>query len=177
MSGYHLFHCRILATERLKMTIKNRLEMEPNLYTSMMSAKTINKTIRFLQTISLRYRKIFETDTDKGEGTTSKEKDNEIEDIDLMLEPLSKGEMQRIHNGQRRATDTELMIRISVPHLMYYIHSGLILSSTCLQNFSGCYMFISFVLLQKISFPLSLILSANGWVKGWGSVKVRKIVS
>jgi hypothetical protein len=30
--------------------MENRLEIESNLYTSMMSAKTVNKTIRFLQT-------------------------------------------------------------------------------------------------------------------------------
>jgi hypothetical protein len=78
-----------------------------------------------------------------------------------MLKPLSKGEMQRIHkrpkDGYRYRTN---MIRISFPRLMYYFRSDLILSSTCLQNFSSYYMFILFVLFQN--FPLSLILSVNG---------------
>jgi hypothetical protein len=52
----------------------------------MMTAKTINKTIRFLQTIGLRYRKIFETDTGKEGGTTAKEEENETEDIEFDVE-------------------------------------------------------------------------------------------
>jgi hypothetical protein len=46
MSGHHLFiHYRLLATERLKMTTKNGLEIESNLYTSMNDVKRdrINK--------------------------------------------------------------------------------------------------------------------------------------
>jgi hypothetical protein len=84
MGGHHLFiHCRLLATERFKITTKNRLEIESNLYTLMMNAKTANKTIRFLQTTGLGYRKIFETDTGKEEGTAAKEEDNETEDIEF----------------------------------------------------------------------------------------------
>jgi hypothetical protein len=57
MSGHHLFiHCRLLAAERLKLTTKSGLEIESNIYTSMMGAKAINKIIHFLQTTGLGYR-------------------------------------------------------------------------------------------------------------------------
>jgi hypothetical protein len=80
MSGHHLFiHCRLLAAERLKMTTKNGLEIESNLYTSMMGANA-NKTIHFLQTTGLWYRKIFEIDTSEGEGKTLKEEGEDKED-------------------------------------------------------------------------------------------------
>jgi hypothetical protein len=63
------------------MTTKNRLGIDSNLYTSMMSAKTVNKTICFLQTTGLRYRKIFETDTGNEERTAKEE--NKTGDIDF----------------------------------------------------------------------------------------------
>jgi hypothetical protein len=49
----------------------------------MMSAKTVNKTIRILQTTRFRYREIFKTDTSKEEGTAAKEEDNGMEDIEF----------------------------------------------------------------------------------------------
>jgi hypothetical protein len=84
MSGHHLFiHCRLLATERLKMTTKNGLEIESNLYTSMMGAKAIHKTIHFLPTMGLGYRKIFGIDSSEGEGKTLKEEDKDKEDTEF----------------------------------------------------------------------------------------------
>jgi hypothetical protein len=81
MSGHHLFiHCRLLAAERLKITTKNGLEIESNLYTSMMGAKAINKTIYFLQTTGLGYRKIFGIDTCEREGKTHKEEEEDKQD-------------------------------------------------------------------------------------------------
>jgi hypothetical protein len=62
MSGHNLFiHSPLLATER-QMTTKNGLEIESNLYASMMSAKNIDKTktIHFLQTTGLWYRRYWE---------------------------------------------------------------------------------------------------------------------
>jgi hypothetical protein len=56
MSCHLVIYCCLLAAERLKMTTKNGLEIESNLYTSMLGAKAINKTIHFLQTRGLGYR-------------------------------------------------------------------------------------------------------------------------
>jgi hypothetical protein len=62
---------------------KNGLEIESNLYTSMMGAKAINKTIHFLQTTGLGYRKIFGIDSSKREGKTLKEEDKDKEDTEF----------------------------------------------------------------------------------------------
>jgi hypothetical protein len=65
------------------MTTKNGLEFESNLYTPMMGAKAINKTIHFLQTTGLGYRKIFGIDTSEGEGKPLKEEGEDKEDTDF----------------------------------------------------------------------------------------------
>jgi hypothetical protein len=58
-SGHHLFiHCRLLAAERLKMTTKNGLEIESNLYTSMMGAKATQQN----HTLSTDYRSRIQKD-------------------------------------------------------------------------------------------------------------------
>jgi hypothetical protein len=99
MSGHHLFiYCRLLAAERLKMTTKNGLEIESNLYTSVMNAKAINKTIHSPQTTGLGYKKIFGIDTSEGEGKTLEEEDEDKGDTEFDVGSLRvRGEMQRIH--------------------------------------------------------------------------------
>jgi hypothetical protein len=62
------------------MTTKNGLEIESNLYTSMMGAKA---TIYFLQTTGLGYRKIFGIGTSEGGGKTLKEEDEDKEDTEF----------------------------------------------------------------------------------------------
>jgi hypothetical protein len=49
----------------------------------MMGTKAINKTIHFLQTAGLGYRKIFGIDSSEGEGKTLKEEDNDKEDSEF----------------------------------------------------------------------------------------------
>jgi hypothetical protein len=67
------------------MTLKNGLDIELNLYTSMMGAnlKATNKTIHFLKTTGLGYRKIFGIDTSEGEGKPLKEEGEDKEDTDF----------------------------------------------------------------------------------------------
>jgi hypothetical protein len=52
--------------------------------------KPLNKTIHFLQTTGLGYRKIFGIDTSEGEGEALKEEDEDKEDTEFDIGAFEK---------------------------------------------------------------------------------------